>query len=97
MAMVTVETLVIRKHAVQEMTADAISVADALSVINHSDIIKNYPDDRPYPSRLMLLVLAGRPLHVVAATDDQSGLTYLITAYVADPTLWEDDFKRRKR
>ena len=95
--MVTLDTLVIRKHAAQEMNADHISVGDALAVINEGDVINVYADDRPYPSRLMLLVLANRPIHVVSATDVASGLTYLVTAYVANPDLWDADFKTRRR
>ena len=48
-------------------------------------------------SRLILCIVAERPLHVVAATDEATGLTYLITTYVADPNLWEVDFKTRRK
>lgn len=58
--MVTRETLVIRKHAAEEMAADHITVDNLLAVINTGDTIKSYPDDRPYPSRLLLAVLGGR-------------------------------------
>ena len=95
--LVTPDTLVIRKHAAQEMKADNISVADAITCINDGEVIKPYPADRPYPSRLILCIVAERPLHVVAATDEATGLTYLITTYVADPNLWEVDFKTRRK
>jgi len=45
---------------------------------------------------LILAVVAGRPPHVVASRDDATKHCYVITAYVADPTQWESDFKTRK-
>lgn len=97
MVMVTRESLVIRKHAAEEMAADNIAVADLLAVLNGGETIKSYPDDRPYPSRLVLAMIAGRPLHVVAALDSATGRTYAITAYEPHPNLWEADFKTRRK
>jgi hypothetical protein len=44
-----------------------ISVDDVEKIIAEGEIIESYPDDTPYPSRLILHNLAGRPLHVVLA------------------------------
>ena len=52
--------------------------------------IKEYPDDKPYPSRLILGWKEGKPLHVVAAE------TIIITVYQPDPTLWNADFRSKK-
>lgn len=36
-----------------------------------SDLLEEYPDDRPYPSSLLLgFTKAGRPLHIVAGYDE---------------------------
>lgn len=65
-------------------------------VLEHGDEIETYPDDTPFPGRLMLGSLSGRPLHVVAADEPAAGLTYVITVYEPDPTKWEADFRRRE-
>ena len=95
--MVTQERLVIRKHAVEEMAADGITVEDLLEVLNAGEVIRAYPEDRPFPSRLMFAFVAGRAMHVVAATDPETDRTFAITAYLPDPDLWETDFKTRRK
>jgi hypothetical protein len=60
-------------------------------------VIREYADDRPYPSWLMLGYIGTRPLHVVAADNDDDQETIVITVYEPDPQLWEADFKRKKR
>lgn len=65
-------------------------------VLDHGDEIETYPDDTPFPSRLMLGSPSGRPLHVVAADEPAAGITYVITVYEPDPTKWDADFRRRK-
>lgn len=96
MVMVTRETLKYRIHAIQETTADRITVSDVLTVVNDGEIIKSYPDDKPSPSRLMFAPVGNRPIHVVVAFDAATGITWLVTAYVADPEVWEADWKTRK-
>lgn len=65
-------------------------------VLDHGDEIETYPDDTPFPSRLMLGSPSGRPLHVVAADEPAAAITYVITVYEPDPTKWDADFRRRK-
>src|SRR5260370_16852128 len=45
-----------------------ISEAEIRSVIDTGQVIERYPDDVPYPSRLVLGWASGRAIHVVAAT-----------------------------
>lgn len=57
--------------------------------------IKQYEDDKPLPSCLILgKDQKQRHIHVVISHDDD--FIYLITAYYPDPNLWEADFKTRK-
>ena len=56
-----------------------------------------YPDDTPYPSRLVLAWRGDKPLHVVAAYNAQDDEQIVITVYEPDPALWEDGFRRRKQ
>jgi hypothetical protein len=43
------------------------------AVILGGETVADYPDDIPHPSRLPLGFVEGRPLHVVAAWDADSG------------------------
>lgn len=88
--------LTFRVHAVQKMFERAINVDDVANVIEHGEIIREYSDDIPYPSRLILGWRGGRPLHIVAADNDANEETIIITAYEPNPSLWEPDFKVKK-
>lgn len=88
--------LVFRVHAIQRMFQHRISEEDIRYVLEGGETIKNYPDDMPYPSRLVLGWLASRPVHVVAADDVESGKTFVITVYEPDPKLWNSGFRRKE-
>ena len=88
--------LIFRVHAVQKMFERGISRDDVTAVILHGEVIREYPDDQPYPSRLILGWRDIRPLHVVAADNVHDDETIIITAYEPDPALWEADFKTKK-
>jgi len=88
--------LIIRAHALQRMFERNIFVEDVRGVVDAGEIIKAYPDDTPYPSRLLLGWSGVRPLHVVAADNPANSETIVITAYEPDPSQWESDFKRRR-
>ncbi|WP_448594936.1 DUF4258 domain-containing protein [Thermoflexus hugenholtzii] len=61
------------------------------------ETIETYPDDEPYPSRLILGWVSHRPLHVVVADDPVGNTLIVITAYEPNPALWESDFRRRRK
>jgi len=90
-----VKKLVFRVHAIQKMFERSISRGDVHGVTKDGEVIRTYPDDKPFPSRLILGWREGRPLHVVAA-DDDTDQTIIITAYEPDPTIWEPGFKKKK-
>jgi hypothetical protein len=46
------------------MFSRGISEADVRDVVENGEVIEQYPDDLPYPSRLMLGIAQGRALHV---------------------------------
>lgn len=54
-------------------------------VLPTGEVIESYPNDLPYPSKLMLGWRGNRPLHVVAADNLESGETIVITVYEPDP------------
>lgn len=87
--------LIFRVHAIQKMFERGISRDDVRLVVENGEVIREYPDDTPFPSRLILGWREKRPIHVVAANDDDDQ-TIIITAYEPDPAIWEPDFKKKK-
>ncbi len=83
-------------HAVRQMFARAVSVEDVTGVVRDGEIIKEYPDDKPYPSFVMLGFVRGSAVHVVVALDGAAKTAIVITAYLPDEQLWSDDFRRRR-
>jgi len=47
-------TLIFRTHALQRMFERGISTDEVRAVVDSGETIVEYPDDRPYPSQLML-------------------------------------------
>lgn len=72
-----------------------VAEADVREVLEQGEVIRDYPDDQPYPSRLFLGWCGKRPLHVVAA-QSTPGEWIVITVYEPDPATWNPDFKTRK-
>lgn len=89
--------LVIRLHAAQRMLERNILVDDIEKVIELGQTIESYPEDDPFPSRLILGWPKNIPLHVVAADEPNTNITHVITAYKPDPDQWDDDFRRRRK
>jgi len=90
------DKLIYRTHAIERMYKRYISKQDVHHVLERGEVIEDYPDDTPYPSRLVLGWVEDRPLHVVAADNDDMRETIVITAYEPDPLLWEPDFRKRR-
>ncbi len=93
----TYEHLVFRVHAVQRIAERAIATPEVRHALDTGEVIAHYPDDTPYPSRLVLGWTGTRPVHVVAADNDDDQLTVVITVYEPDPQLWEPRFKTRRK
>jgi len=87
---------IFRTHALRRMFERGITIDDVRHVVTTGKVIKDYPDDIPYPSRLLLGWRGQRPLHVVCADDNATGQAIIITAYEPDPAQWEPDFERKK-
>jgi hypothetical protein len=88
--------LVFRLHAVQRMAERRVTVDDVRAVLAQGETIEDYPNDTPYPSRLVLGWLGNRPLHVVVAQAASVGEIIVITVYEPDPLRWDAAFTRRK-
>jgi len=88
--------LVFRVHAIQRMFQRRISKEEVAHVLATGETIQAYPTDKPFPSRLILGWNDARPIHVVAADNDQAQETIIVTVYQPDAVEWDADFKRRK-
>jgi hypothetical protein len=88
--------LIFRVHAVQRMFERGITVDDVRAVLTTGDVIEDYPNDTPYPSRLMLGWIGMRPLHLVVAENAAAREIMVITVYEPDTIRWDSNFKRRR-
>lgn len=82
-------------HATARLFERGLGKDDAVSVIHEGEVIQSYPDDRPYPSYLVLGRVKAGPVHVLIARDGSSRRCYVVTAYVPDPGMWTADFRRK--
>ncbi|MEI6413174.1 MAG: DUF4258 domain-containing protein [Pseudomonadota bacterium] len=85
------------RHAFERMFERAVTPETIEQIITQGETIASYPDDRPYPSELMLGFDQTRAVHVVVARDAETGQCHVVTVYVPDPVLWDETFKRRKK
>jgi hypothetical protein len=83
-------------HAVRRMFERGITGTEVLDVVQHGEVITEYPEDEPFPSFLMLGIAGDRPLHVVVAVDTESQMCYIVTVYEPDPNSWTIDFRKRR-
>ncbi|HLE91368.1 MAG TPA: DUF4258 domain-containing protein [Anaerolineales bacterium] len=84
-------------HALRQMnrTERMISTREIRQVIEHGEIIENYPNDSRGHSCLMLgRGESNRPVHVVCAHKEE--FLAVITAYIPDEISWADGFKTRR-
>ena len=88
--------LIFRVHAIKRMYQRDIQEEVVRDVLENGETIEDYPDDTPYPSRLVLGWHGLRPIHVVVADNTDDQVSIVITTYEPDPGAWENDFKRRK-
>jgi len=73
-----------------------LNTDDVTCAIGVGETVSDYPDDQPYPSRLLLGMVQGAPVHVVVTRDEKDYSCYIITAYIPSADLWQADFKTRK-
>lgn len=84
-------------HAFKRMLIRKISPDEIKEVIEKGEVIKTYPDDRPYPSVLLYKTINERPLHVVVAKNETNEECIIVTVYIAGEEFWQPDFKTKKQ
>jgi len=84
------------EHLALRLHERGIKRADVIACIECGEIIEHYPDEKPFPSCLVLgASVSGEALHVVCGLD--TGVNcYVVTAYYPSMDKWEADFKTRK-
>ncbi len=84
-------------HAIRQMSRPdrMITAAEVRDVVEHGEIIEDYPLDARGHSCLLLKFLSDtRPIHVVCAP--KADYLAIITAYVPTSEEWEDNYRKRK-
>lgn len=84
-------------HAIRQMSSPEriISTGDIRAVIEHGEVIEDYPQDARGHSCLLLHFTDKRPLHVVCAPNDD--YLAIITAYIPNDQEWESGYRKRKK
>jgi hypothetical protein len=90
-------TLEFTGHALNQMFARHIDTGAVRATVEHGETIADYPDDWPWPSRLLLAKVDGRPIHIVLAYNASLDTGYVVTAYEPDPALWQPGFRQRRQ
>ena len=88
--------LVFRVHAIQRMFLRSISDVDVRHALETGEIIQEYPEDQPYPSRLVLGWSGSQPIHLVVADNVDEQVIIVITVYRPAPGQWDTDFRRKR-
>jgi len=73
----------------------SISLDEVRFILTNGEVIKEYPDDKPYPSYLIFGLINLRPLHLLVAKNVDTDSCILITVYEPDKNIWTNDFKTK--
>ena len=84
------------RHAIVQMFARSITKDQVVNVVKFGEIVLEYDDDKPFPSKLLLGDIYENPIHVVVGYDEKNMRCIVITAYKPDRTIWESDYKTRR-
>lgn len=79
----------ITDHADEEAFDDNLKYEEIYSSVIQGEVIEDYPNDRPYPSCLILgRNFSGQPIHSVWAYNPEGQWAVLITVYRPNPDRW---------
>lgn len=85
-----------RVHALQRMFERGISELDIRLVVEDGKLVEDYPNEQPFPMKLLLGWSDRRPVHVLACFDEAEDTIIIVTVY--EPTLerWLPGFGKRR-
>ena len=86
-----------RKHVLQKLAERGIAQGAVRDVLAVGERIRDYTEDRPFPSALFLGYVGGRPLHVVASCDEANGQAFVVTAYEPSLAVFESDYRTKRQ
>lgn len=86
-----------RKHTLQRIAERYFLQKEVIQILLSGEIIREYLDDRPFPSALVFDWVADRPVHVVASYDKEADIVYIITVYEPSLDAFEGDFKTKRK
>ncbi len=89
--------LVFSRHAIQRMFERSISRDTVVSTVYAGECIDTYPEDRPYPSVLLLGWSEDQPIHLVLAQNAMTEQCIVVTVYIPTEEQWLSDFTKRKK
>ncbi len=88
----------ITDHADEEAVDDNLTNEEIYSSVVQGEVIEDYPNDKPYPSCLVLgRDVSGEPIHSVWAYNPENLWSVLVTVYRPDPRRWIDWKIRAKK
>lgn len=91
--MISCGRLLISGHGFQRMFERHITVSDVETILIKGEIIKEYLDDSPFPSYLLLGFIKNKPVHIVIAKNEN--ICILITAYFPDNSICDSSFRNK--
>jgi hypothetical protein len=86
-----------RKHVLQKLAERGVAQSAVVEVLASGERIRDYLEDRPFPSTLFLGYVGGAPLHVVAACDETQRRVFVITAYEPSLDVFEPDYRTKRK
>ena len=86
-----------RRHVLEKLAERGIQQQAVRDVLLKGEKIRDYTQDRPFPSALFLGYIGGKPLRVVAACDEISKQAFVITAYEPSLEVFESDYRTKKK
>ena len=83
-------------HARKRMNSRNITIEEITQVILEGEILESYPDDKPFPSGLIMgKIRNNEPLYVVCSLGEDK--VHVITTHWLDPLKWLDPKTRREK
>lgn len=89
------KTLHFSRHAFERMFQRGVDPASVARIVAEAETIFEYPDDKPYPSALLLGFYGKQAIHAVMARSEE-GDCHLVAIYWPDPAIWDETFRKRR-